>query len=192
MLSITKRCSLENCDKFTDGRSMCPMHSRRFKLYGDPNKVLVVQHKRMEDKLLRWIEFPDDINDCWLWVGPRQKTGHGKFYWKGKYTSSYRAFYKKFINNDIDGLDVDHICNNPPCMNLSHLQAITSRANTLRGTSPPAVNVHKTECPVGHSYTTENTKVSKKGNRSCRECSRVAWRAYYYKRKGTELTGKWA
>lgn len=140
-------------------------------------------YSRIEDKLLAGISFPNDVSKCWIWVGAKQKTGHGKFYWRGRHTSAYRALYIAFVNPNIQGLDVDHLCKNPECMNLGHLEAVTSRINTLRGSSPPAMNILKTECLRGHEYTPENTFINKRGERSCRECRRTKWRQYYYQNK---------
>ena len=146
------------------------------------------------DKFLNTVDFPEDyINDCWLWLNSRSKLGYGQFrLGHGYRTSAHRAAYILMVGDDIGGLDIDHLCRNPSCVNPSHLEAVTSRENTIRGTSPPATNVKKKECLRGHKYTRENTKTNKTGGRSCRECGRAKWRTYYYKRKGTEENGKWS
>lgn len=41
----------------------------------------------------------------------------------------------------------------------------------------------RTHCPRGHEYTLENTYVTRKGHRNCRECNRAACRAAHQKRK---------
>lgn len=188
-----KHCTIRGCNKRYEARGLCPMHYRRLRLNGSPDVVLIKTWDRLEDKLLEHIEFPQDYKDCWLWKGLRANTGYGKFYWKGKDTSAHRAMYKAFVDADVDGLHVDHLCRNPPCVNLLHLEAVTGRENTLRGISPPAINILKTHCPKGHPYDFKNTRVSRKtGGRACRECSRAAYREYYYKRQGTEATGKWS
>ena len=90
------------------------------------------RYQSIEEKLLFNTEIPVG-DDCWLWVGKMSNNGYGEFYWKGKYTSAHRAFYKYFINSNIDGLDVDHLCRHPRCVNPEHLEPVSSRENTLRG-----------------------------------------------------------
>jgi hypothetical protein len=193
---VNKICGVIECDLLVSPKSakgLCVKHYRRLKLYGDPNIVKVVYFSDELDKLLDAVVFPEDyVDGCWGWRKKKAKFGYGKHYWKGKYTSAHRALYKLLVDDNISGFDVDHLCRNPECTNPNHMEVVTSRENTLRGISPPALNILKTECLNGHQYTPENTKWNKKGGRSCRECGRVKWRAYYYKRKGTETTGKWA
>ncbi len=68
-----------------------------------------------------------------------------------------------------DELTIDHKCNNPSCVNPSHLQAITQLENNLRSEK---FGANKTHCPKGHKYTESNTyeRPNKKGLRQWREC----------------------
>lgn len=141
------------------------------------------RYSSVEDKLLTSIRFPDDVYECWLWVGKRQRSGHGKFWWRGDETSAHRAMYKTFTAANIDGLDVDHLCRNPPCVNLLHLEAVTRRENTLRGVSAAAVNARKTRCVEGHEFAGSNL-IRYRGQRFCRICKNAAWRRSYHRRKG--------
>jgi hypothetical protein len=193
---MNKICRLDDCQTIVSPKSakgLCAKHYRRLSIHGDPNIVKIKWYDNELDKIFAAIEIPEDyVDDCWIWIRKRHKFGYGKHYWKKHSTSAHRALFKILVDDRIDGLDIDHLCKNPPCVNPNHMEAVTSRENTLRGSSPPALNIVKTECLNGHKYTTENTKLNKRGGRSCRECSRIKWRAYYYKRKGTETTGKWS
>ncbi len=75
-----------------------------------------------------------------------------------------------------EGLQLDHLCRVRHCVNPGHLELVTSRVNTLRGTSFSAVNATKTHCPKGHPYSTENTHTDASNKRHCRVCNREAAR----------------
>lgn len=128
--------------------------------------------------------FPKNyVEDCWGWGGYSNELGYGKFrLGGGKRPSTHRASYILFVSEDIEGLDIDHLCRNPECTNPNHLEAVTSRENTLRGISPPAINKSKRFCKYGHEFTKENTwgKINK---RICRTCSNRKWREWYHKKK---------
>lgn len=179
-------CVIDSCQKPHNnktGGKLCPMHYRRKKLYGDP---LIRKVKHYDDelsKILDGIIFPEDYQDsCWGWSKRKHKFGYGKHYWCGKTGSPHRAIYKLLVDENIDGLDVDHLCRNPECCNPNHLEAVTSRENTLRGVSPPAVNSKKTVCKNGHNF--NDTGFWRNGNNSrlCKQCARDRYNAWYAKK----------
>jgi len=128
-----------------------------------------------------YVEFTDT---CWLWLAGKDREGYGV--WTSPNSKSNRAhrwawewLHRRSIP---DGLVIDHLCNNPSCVNPWHLKATTQRENVLRSAGVAAVNARKTHCPHGHEYTDENTYHQPGGRRTCRTCRaiqyqlrRIAW-----------------
>ncbi len=69
------------------------------------------------------------------------------------------------------GLWVLHHCDNPRCVNVDHLFLGTVADNNR---DMAAKGRHRgqrtTECPLGHPYTPENTRLTSVGGRACRAC----------------------
>lgn len=118
--------------------------------------------------------------ECWRWTGAvdRGGSGYGRVQWNGVERRPHRVFYEMFYGPIPEGLTIDHLCRNHMCVNPTHLEAVTSRVNTLRGNWPAAVNSRKSTCPRGHAYSGTNLY----GRRICHECERIR-----HKRKRASL-----
>lgn len=120
---------------------------------------------------------------CWIWHGERDKAGYGKLR-RGAPTfrkeMAHRLAYELFVGLIPEGLTLDHLCRNTSCVNPDHLEPVTIRENTLRGTNPIAQNARKTHCVRGHRFSPENTAYVLDGTeRRCRECMRIRDRIYH-------------
>jgi hypothetical protein len=82
-----------------------------------------------------------------------------------------------------DGLELDHLCRNPGCVNPDHLEPVTHKENMLRGFNPSATNARKTHCHKGHFFDAENTYIATTGARRCRTCLRELQRNWRRRQK---------
>ena len=124
----------------------------------------------------------DKSADCWLWNGAKDKLGYGGLAFQGRRILAHRLAYELTIGQIPPGLELDHLCRNPSCVNPEHLEAVAHQVNTQRGNNRlnGANHKRKTHCPQGHPYNLFNTYVDKRGHRSCRECGRANCRRYYH------------
>ena len=119
----------------------------------------------LADRFLLHVEITDG---CWLWVAHRDKLGYGRFTVSTAQRAQFahRVAYELFVGPIPEGLELDHLCRNPSCVNPEHLEAVPHRENLMRSESISAVNARKTRCPQGHAY----DKTTPSGLRRCSTC----------------------
>jgi hypothetical protein len=123
---------------------------------------------------------------CWIWTGAKRgRMGHGHCQWRGRMKGAHIVAYELLVGLVPDGLDLDHTCRNPACVNPAHLEPVTHRENVIvRGTGPFAQRARQTHCLRGHEFTPENTYIHKsRGVRVCRKCHAARVRAAYKKKR---------
>ena len=111
--------------------------------------------------------------DCWEWQGALIGHGYGTLKSCGVKTTAHRASYIAWRGEIPDGLEIDHLCKNPRCVNPEHLEAVTHLENVRRG--QPAT---QTQCEHGHEFTLGNTYIKANGCRSCRRCNSERQKTY--------------
>jgi hypothetical protein len=72
--------------------------------------------------------------ECWEWQGGSTPQGYGRTKGDhGKLVPAHRYFYELHIGPIPEGLVIDHLCKNPPCVNPDHLETVTVTENNRRG-----------------------------------------------------------
>lgn len=119
----------------------------------------------------------DSATGCWFWQGRLDKQGYGQvFHLNGRSPMVHKVMYELYNGPVPDGLELDHLCQNPSCIYPKHLEPVTHSVNILRGRNPGGSG-WKTHCPQGHLYDETNTYWSHTGRHSgwqrvCRACKR--------------------
>ena len=72
---------------------------------------------------------------CWVWPYAINRRGYASLYYQGKLHRAHRVIFEVIKGRIPVDCVVDHICNNPSCVNPEHLQAIPQRHNVRRGLS---------------------------------------------------------
>jgi hypothetical protein len=156
-------CSIPGCENPHDARGWCSKHYLRWKSHGDP----LGGGRRFDwpESLLRRLRFcpPTSMpTGCVEWTGATDRKGYGEIH-SPLSPKAHRASYELIVGPIPAGHDLDHVCENPPCVNPGHLDPVTREEHARRG------RMRHTHCRRGHPRTPENTIVSQ-GRRWCRVC----------------------
>jgi hypothetical protein len=121
----------------------------------------------------------------WLWQGSKNKGGYGLLAWRGREYRAHRFAHIALRGAIPEGLEPDHCCRIPACVNPSCLELVTHKENVLRGEGPSAKHARKTHCLYGHELSGKNAYEGH-GRRVCRTCRRIAVRRVRLRERGAK------
>jgi len=182
------QCTIPNCSNPACVRGWCNKHYLRWRRWGNPNRLCPTLTERFWAKV-RIGPVPVHrpvLGFCWEWTAAKCPLGYGRFGLGRKADGiilAHRWAYESLIGPIPEGLEPDHLCRNPSCVNPSHLEPVTHKENIRRGirvgNGGGKANRAKTHCPYGHPYDEANTCRRPNGTRLCRACARLR----YHQRK---------
>lgn len=80
------------------------------------------------DRMLEKVSI-DRETSCWVWTGARDPLGYGRFTYDGMTRTAHRLMFCLMYGDQPASVLVCHNCDNPSCINPSHLYAGSAQSN---------------------------------------------------------------
>lgn len=120
----------------------------------------------------------EKTDGCWIWKGYK-KDGYGHAQYDGKLHQAHRLIYESLKGPIPEGLNLDHLCRNPSCVNPDHLEPVTQQENILRGLKGRM----RTHCAKGHPYSEYLYLLPGTTTRRCKICKGEAHQRWVEKNR---------
>lgn len=113
------------------------------------------------------------LGPCHVWIGSLAiRGGYGQFRLDSRMRKAHQVSLELTGTQIPEGLEADHLCRNPACVRVSHLELVTRRENIRRSTAPIAAVMRTNFCMAGLHELTPDNVVFDSGHRRCRACRR--------------------
>lgn len=149
-------------------------------------KTIVFEPELLTDSVMRrfWAKTRPAPSGCVEWTAAATAKGYGIF---GIGQTLYRAHRISVVWSTQkaipSGMDVDHLCSNPRCVEPLHLEVVDRRTNIIRSSAKGAAAAGEEVCQRGHDLLAPRAWAEQPdGSRLCRLCRNVRWVSYNRRR----------
>lgn len=119
--TMTKTCSVKECERPHYARGFCKLHYQRVRRSGS------IELPTWEQRFWSNVNKESD-HGCWEWFAATTN-GYGQFKAQGRQAPAHRISWE-LLNGPIpERMLVDHRCHNRQCVNPEHLRLVTNAQN---------------------------------------------------------------
>jgi hypothetical protein len=148
------------------GIAYSTLHQRLLKFGPPARKRGQRENVSAIDRFWKYV-MPEPNSGCWLWLGKHNKINdYGFFYFNGRFHTAQRAAWILLRGPIPDGMQIDHLCRNPACVNPDHLEPVTKEVNLSRRV------LEQTFCKNGHPLTDDNLMIEEVKGKRVRRCKK--------------------
>lgn len=116
-------CTFADCGRESRARGLCKAHWRQWR------NGRALRPIRSADAVERFWSHVEKTDSCWLWTASKSR-GYGKLTLHGRTAWAHRVAFEMGNGPIPKGMEIDHICRVPACVNPSHLRLATHKENS--------------------------------------------------------------
>lgn len=134
---MTHLCAVKECGARSRAGGYCNPHYQRWYKYGDPLAGGGVRYAAPEEAFearTKWVE------DCLMWTGMKDIHGYGKIKVNKRVVNAHRFAWEQAYGPIPEGMEIDHMCWEPACVNTRHLRLATIAENGANRSGPQRNN----------------------------------------------------
>lgn len=119
-------CKNDGCNNtvHVQKEQLCKNHYQMFRYY-----LYRPKKKTTEERFWQYVNKTDT---CWIWFGAQNGKGYGSFRTGATHVLPHRFSYELLVGPIPAGLQIDHLCFTPRCVNPKHLEPVTNKINCSR------------------------------------------------------------
>jgi len=120
---------MDGCDRSHNSLGWCKPHYDRFRRMGLAHLLGIRSARPLIRARIYAMSTPTPPDGCWEWIGQLTRKGYGTLKVGGRSSYAHRVSYEELIGPIPKGKVIDHLCENPACVNPIHLEPTSSRRN---------------------------------------------------------------
>lgn len=125
------KCNYESCETPPRARGFCNAHYSKLRREGliQPLPNAARKPYTLSRQIERFWDRVEKTENCWLWVGGKNRAGYGRLDFGGKSMLAHRLSWSLEIGEIPEGAFLDHMCHEPSCVNPDHLRLASHTLN---------------------------------------------------------------